>query len=131
MIFDTGCARFDRGDRRDLRVIAVELSISCRSKRYRRWAIYDGIMIAVWPVGATLGLAILLWRNRTKLNPALPTDEKSVLDDSNVRDSGFERAQGMFVNALEQIKKLEIRSNDESISGLEFLFEEYGIPVLK
>ena len=84
-------------------------------------------MIAVWPGGATLGLAILLWRNRAKLNPAL--DERTV--DSNVRESGFQRAQREYKSALEQIRKLEIRGNDESISGLEFFFEEYGIPVSK
>jgi len=65
------CAHFDRGEQRDLRVIAGEPSIHCTSARYRLWAIYDAIMIAIWPVGATSAIACLLWCNRHKLNPNL------------------------------------------------------------
>ena len=40
------CARFDRGDRKDLKVIAVELSVKCTSSKYKTWTVYAAIMIA-------------------------------------------------------------------------------------
>ena len=75
------CERFDRGDKKDLEVMAVELSVNCRSTRYKGWRIYDIIMIVIWPVGTTLGLAILLWLNRKELNPEIfngPPDDEPV-----------------------------------------------------
>ena len=118
------CARFDRGEKlRDLRVIAAELSIKCTSKRYRRWAVYDAIMVALWPVGATLGLAVLLFRNRAKLNPTVV--QQAVATDRNHEIDGFEREQRRHAKAMSELSKLKVRNNDQSIAGLEFLFEDY------
>mmetsp|Transcript_2290 Transcript_2290/g.7733 ORF Transcript_2290/g.7733 Transcript_2290/m.7733 type:complete len:1105 (+) Transcript_2290:2193-5507(+) len=143
------CAHFDRGDQRDLRVIADEPSIRCASKRYRRWAIYDAIMIALWPVGATSAIALLLWRNRHALNPALASVDadadadatngpdvpapsssstrKKLADDDNDDDviEGFQRDRRRHLGAMGELAKLKIRNADESLKGLEFLFEEY------
>ena len=91
-------------------------------------------MIAVWPVGATLGLLILLWSKHKSLNPELTGKERQeVLDETILKydDAAFQRAQRKYVSAMEQIGKLKKRNKDESILGLEFFFEEYGIPVLK
>ena len=118
------CAHFDRGKEehhnlRDLRVIAVELSIQCRGKsgtRYGQWQIFAAIMIVVWPIGAPLCIAVLLWRNRRKLNPTLT----AVPENSG---GGFQRQE--WRSAQLELKKLQLREADTSITGLEFLFEEY------
>jgi len=118
------CARFDRGNKRDLRVIASELSIKCTSKRYRRWAVYVAIMIALWPVGATLGLAVLLWRNRGKLNPEVPAEAIAQHHDQDDDVDGFQRERKRHRKAMDQLRKLAVRDEDDSVKGLEFLFEE-------
>jgi len=120
------CARFDRGDRNDLRVIATELSVRCSSKRYRRWLVYDGVMIALWPVGTLLGLATLLFKNRKKLNPqvnhALQTRMSS---DPDGDVDGFQLEKRRHAQAMGELSKLKVRNADESLRGLEFLYEEY------
>lgn len=93
------CPRFDRGDESDLRVITSALEIKCTSPKYRRWSMYAGLMIILYPVGATFGLAVLLWSHRGKLNPA----------GDNLPDQ----------------VKYDLRDADESIDSLKFLFEEY------
>jgi len=116
------CDRFDRGaGREDLKVVAVQLSVQCFSRRYNSWAIYVAIMIAIYPIGATLDCAILLWCSRAKLNPALDAD--SVTADGG---DGFSSGElRRHARAMDQAAKLELRSTDDSIAGLEFLFEEY------
>ena len=103
------CPAFDRGHEK-LRVIATQLDIKCTSRRYRRWGIFTGLMIAVWPLGATTGLATLLWSHRTKLNPDV--------------SKKFTRKERKERRAYE-IEKLRLRNADPTISGLAFLFEEY------
>ena len=124
--FGTGCARFDRGTtRNDLRVIAVERDIKCTSKRYRRWRVYDAFMIFIWPVGAVLCVAMLLFKNRAKLNPALTDEAPPPQTGGATRgDGGFEREKRRHARAMGELRKLKLRSADDSISGLEFLFEE-------
>jgi len=120
------CARFDRGNKKDLKVIAAELSIKCTSKRYRRWAVYAAVMIAIWPVGATLATAVLLWSNRAKLNPTVlaPVDNDMARNDDDDVD-GFQRERRRHANAMGELAKLKVRANDASIAGLEFLFEDF------
>jgi len=71
------CIHFDRGNMKDLRVIATDLSVKCTSTRYRRWSFYVAIMIVIWPIGVTLSLALLLWCNRAKINPPLGASKSS------------------------------------------------------
>ena len=118
------CARFDRGEQRDLRVMANELAIKCTSRRYQRWAVYVAIMIAVWPVGATCGLGVLLFRNRHRLNPRRPK-QTAVGRPALSGVDGFEREQRRHFNAMGELAKIKIRNADKSIAGLEFLFEDY------
>lgn len=113
------CARFDRGDQRDLRVIAVETSIKCTSKRYQRWAPYAATMIAVWPVGTTLGIGLLLWQNRERLDPVVL--KKNEGDDI----AGLEREERHHRTATVELIKLKQRNADGTIVGLEFLIEEF------
>ena len=117
------CARFDRGDENDLRVIGVELSIKCTSKRYRRWAIYDALMIVMWPVGVTLGIGVLLWRNRSKLNPKLPDPQNN--QPQTPAEHRRDLAERRHAKVMDELAKLELRDKDESLTGLEFLFEDY------
>ena len=122
------CAHYDRGDgRSDLLVVATELSIECTSTRYRQWKIYDVLMIVIWPVGMTLGLSVLLFSHRAKLNPKLEEDERLPPQrrSSDIDFDGFARQKSRHKKAMEQLQKLEIRDTDDSIAGLEFLFEEY------
>ena len=116
------CARFNRGSQqRDLRVIASALSIKCTSKRYRQWAIYAALMIAVWPVGATLGIAVVLFATRAKLNPAVALPSSDLGSNEAVR-----RETSRHLKAVTELKKIEARNADKSITGLEFVFEEYS-----
>jgi len=119
------CQRFDRGNRGDLRVIATELSIRCTSRRYRRWACYAVLMIAVWPGGATMGLALLLWKHRAKLNPRVtsPMEFPTALTSRDL--DGFARDRRRYSQAMEQLRKVAARNDDEAVKGLAFLFEEY------
>ncbi|KAJ8614593.1 hypothetical protein CTAYLR_004976 [Chrysophaeum taylorii] len=115
------CRRFDRGDRSDLRVVASQLDIRCTSARYKAWALYDACMIALWPVGVTLGIAVVLWRNRSRLDP-------DVVSSSSSRgeiDGAFQRDQRRRATASLQVEKIAIRNADPSVASLEFLFEEY------
>ena len=126
------CSRFaDDGEKRGLRVITTALSIKCTTNRYRKWRIYAGIMIGIWPVGVSLIFFILLWRNGKKLNPTLE-DESSTAHDAKVESSqvvdrveDLKRETRRHTRAMGQIKKLELRDKDDSLSALEFLFEEY------
>ena len=102
------CQKFDTGDgEKNLFVIAMQPDIPCTSPRYRYWKYYTAVMIAVWPVGMTMGLALLLWAHRRKLNPDV--------------EKKFTRKE----RQLHDIEKLRHRDADPSISGLAFLFEEY------
>ena len=127
---------FDRGDRGDLSVIAVDLAVKCTSRRHQRWTLYVGFMIGIWPVGATLCLAALLWRNRFKLNPTTAQvrahiDEMSgsqqrrrTSQTNTTLSDGFDRERRRHARAMDEISKLDLRNADSTIAGLEFLFEE-------
>lgn len=115
-----------------MKVIASELSIRCRGKRYNTWKIYVWEMIVVWPIGATLGIAVLLWRHRSKLNPSIPVDTsaKKKRRRSDTLVDGFQREQRRNKKAMDELLKLQIREQDETIRGLEFLYEDYVSPFL-
>jgi len=117
------CSRFDDGFRRGLRVITSELSIKCTNKRYRKWRVYAGIMIGIWPVGVPLVFATLLWRDRAKLNPAL--DEPRRAKDGVDKTEGLQRRERRHMEAINQREKLELRDADHSLEALKFAFEDY------
>ena len=140
------CINFEERDDRELKVIASELSISCTSTRYKKWTIYVALMIIIWPVGATLGIATLLWSNRSNLNPKIPTgdttdeDSDSDEDDDTKEDEsprevvtpmetggidGFERQRRRHAKVMIQLEKINLRDANEALAGLEFVFEEY------
>jgi len=127
------CSRFaDDGVRRGLRVITSELSVKCTNSRYRHWRVYAGSMILIYPIGVPFVFAILLWRNRAKLNPPLddettPTEEKDgVVARLGVKGDGFQRrGERRHAEAMKQRKKLELRDADHSLAALKFVFDEY------
>ena len=125
------CEKFKRGkdlqgeQRDDLHVLAVDLSIKCDNSRYRRWSPFVAMMIAVWPVGVPVGLAVLLWSNRAKLNPALPRFDLAPSERRTLECDGPEREQLRHAMAMEDHAKLKLRNEDESIAALEFIFEDY------
>uniref|UniRef100_A0A7S3K1T8 Tyrosine-protein kinase ephrin type A/B receptor-like domain-containing protein n=1 Tax=Aureoumbra lagunensis TaxID=44058 RepID=A0A7S3K1T8_9STRA len=121
------CRHFDRGNHRvDLKIVASQLDIKCTGDRYKLFGIYSALMIVLWPVGVTLGLTVLLWRNRAHLNPP-------VIVDSNSREGGkkdeetddFKKEKHRHATAMRELVKIKKRDEDESISSLEFFFEEY------
>ena len=78
--------------------MGVELSINCRSNRYKGWLIYDAIMIVIWPAGGTGGLAVLLGKNRKQGNPSLVGEqnlgpELSADDDELFRPDDKEKVR--------------------------------------
>jgi len=132
------CLSFDAGTgEKEWRVLAADLTVSCRSRIYRRWRPYAIVMIMVWPVGIPLCFGLVLWRHRAQLDP--PLDDHDDDDggggerrDAAVARDGTEEMREMFFFrrqqyevALQQIRKLDIRNRDSSLDHLTFLFEEY------
>lgn len=123
------CARFDRGRRADLQVVAVQLNVKCTSKRYAAWSLYNACMILFWPVGLPFGIAVVLWRNRARLNPPVDAEGNgAVVDTDNldpIETTAFLRERRRHATAILQLEKIKIRNEDQTISSLAFLFEEY------
>ena len=114
------CAAFDRGHgRRDLRVIATQLDIKCTTPRYRRWAVYTGFMIFVWPVGVVAMLAVILWTHRTKLNPRLEATTHDLAADLLGGADAAPKCEAL------DVVKVHIRDADDSVATLSFLFEDF------
>lgn len=132
------CLSFDRGvGRYDLEVLAVDLAIRCTSARYKRWVWYVVLMIFVWPVGFVLGISLLLWRYRHRLDPPLDAAEalgpsvtqgssnSSNVDNSDERWDDFRRERNRHQTAVNQIRKLELRDLDLDLAKIAFVYEEY------
>ena len=134
------CLRFDRGSgRSDLKALAIDLSISCGSGRYRRWFAYVILMVIVWPIGCPLVVGVILWRNRKRLNPSLtaadvPANFKTLggtipphflHDKTEQLVDDFFRAQRQYRRVVRQLAKIEKRNRDVPLKAIEFLYEEY------
>lgn len=63
-------------------------------------------MIAVWPLGMTFCLALLLWTHRRRLNPTIVNEDQKE-------------------DVSSDLVKLRIRDADESVKFLSFLYEDF------
>jgi len=96
------CSRFDRGSfLPDARIMTVEPSIRCGGRRYRRWIVYNTLMLLVWPVGTPLVMASFLWKNRGKLNPALPSTIDAVRTDVQMEHHGTTEEEAKCADSRE------------------------------
>ncbi len=59
------CQTFDNGET----YLVADYSISCNSDEYYFYRLYGTFMIFVYPIGIPLAYAVVLFRNRTKINP--------------------------------------------------------------
>ncbi|KAJ8614287.1 hypothetical protein CTAYLR_001173 [Chrysophaeum taylorii] len=74
------CVRYDRGHGRgDLHALQSDPSIQCTTARYKGWLWYVLLMIAIWPIGFPLGLTILLYCYKERLNPRLDAEEERAI----------------------------------------------------
>lgn len=121
------CVRYDRGDgRKPMIVLMTDPSVKCTSPRYDAWFPYVVISCIVWPVGMPLGVGILLWSNRHRLNPP-NVDKKFIARSSSleeVQKHAFQREKDRHQVAMQQLAKLDVRDNDTSLRSLQFVFEE-------
>jgi len=137
------CLSFDAGaGEREWRVLAADLTVSCRSPSYGRWRPYAVLMIMVWPVGVPLCFAVILWRHRAQLDPDLDDDDdddqRGVAQDKSphrgpadaTRAELFHYGRRQYDVVLEQTRKVRLRDSDASLDHLTFLFEECVIIAL-
>ncbi|KAJ8598203.1 hypothetical protein CTAYLR_005533 [Chrysophaeum taylorii] len=119
-----GCRKLDRGvGRNELNVLLVDPDLRCAGKRYKSSLQLVLMMIVVWPIGVPACFAILLWRNRHKINPKMP--DAASADAAYASLLGFDADRDRFFQSVQQRWKIEAREQDESIKWLEFLYEEY------
>lgn len=50
-------------------ILVADTTIRCHVRRYRRWRLFVGLMILVYPIGVPLGYFLVLWSLRHELNP--------------------------------------------------------------
>lgn len=71
------CVKFDtRGDSsRTIKVLMADMSINCRSERYKLTSIFAWVMVAIYPIGIpVLCFATLFWY-RKRINPKQAVEE--------------------------------------------------------
>mmetsp|Transcript_2957 Transcript_2957/g.9232 ORF Transcript_2957/g.9232 Transcript_2957/m.9232 type:complete len:499 (+) Transcript_2957:612-2108(+) len=127
------CVKFDRGDeRRQLKVLAADLNISCRGRRYDAWLPFAVCMVGIWPVGMPSAMLIVLWRYRHRLNPEIEDALDTAQLKASISSTSTGEARGEYEKeeerhrvALTQLAKIEKRQEDEHLRALEFLYEDY------
>ena len=95
------CVKFDARGRSPgtLKVLMADMSINCRSERYKLTSIFTWIMVAIYPIGIpVLCFATLFWY-RKRINPTTTSDDMD--------------------------EKISKRDNDRRLDRIRFLFEEY------
>ena len=118
-----------------LRVLQADHSISCDSPSYKKWTGYAVIMLFVYPVGIPMLYLCELLRHRKGINPDLDSGVPNKASDAPggappASDAPPPAAGGLppgppLTHKEAQQRKIEVRSGDESIAHLAFLFAEY------
>ena len=100
------------GRLKTLRVLQADHGISCDSPSYKKWSVYAGIMVFIYPVGIPLLYFAELWYHRKAINPDV---------------SAGAPPAGLTIMTEKDVQELKIkrRSEDKSIQHLEFLFRDY------
>ena len=107
-----------------LRVLQADHGISCDSPSYKKWSVYAGIMVFIYPVGIPLLYFAELWYHRKAINPDVSAGAPPAAD---APADGDAPPAGLTIMTEKDVQELKIkrRSEDKSIQHLEFLFRDY------
>ena len=101
-------------------VLAADYSISCKTDRWRAFAAYAGVMVAVYPVGIVCLFTALLCRHRDAIDPPLGAHGKRP----------HSLAEALTVDRSERCSLAErckhaSRHENEKLKSIRFLFVHY------
>lgn len=102
------CETFDNNES----YLVADYSINCNNSYRSFYVAYGTAMIFVYPLGIPLAYAIMLFRNRTLINP----DWRKVIDSSE---------KSFVSNKIIQKEKIKIRNTYEEIENIKNLFDSY------
>ncbi|CAH0380210.1 unnamed protein product [Pelagomonas calceolata] len=101
-------------------VLAADYSISCKTDRWRGFAAYAGIMVAVYPVGIVCLFSALLFKHRKAIDPPLgPHGAKLLRLEETLSVERDKRC------SLAERAKHAQRREDASLKSVRFLFVHY------
>jgi predicted outer membrane repeat protein len=102
------CETFDNGES----YLVADYSISCNAPERSLYLSYGSFMILIYPIGIPMVYAMVLFRNRKRINP----DWRKVIDADEKR----------FVsNQVIQKEKIKVRNTYEEIDNIKLLFDSY------
>lgn len=102
------CETFDDGQS----YLVADLSINCNAPERSAYVTYGILMIFLYPIGIPLVYALVLFRNRSSINP----DWRKVVDVAEKR----------FVsNRVIQAEKIKVRNTVEEIDNIKLLFDSF------
>ena len=133
------CVEYDsvdaNGRLKTLRVLQADHGISCDSPSYKKWSVYAGIMVFIYPVGIPLLYFAELWYHRKAINPDVVAGYAVINPDASAGappaadapPDGDAPPAGLTIMSEKDVQELKIkrRSEDKSIAHLEFLFRDY------
>ncbi len=133
------CVEYDsvdaNGRLKTLRVLQADHGISCDSPSYKKWSVYAGIMVFIYPVGIPLLYFAELWYHRKAINPDVVAGYAVINPDASAGappaadapPDGDAPPAGLTIMTEKDVQELKIkrRSEDKSIQHLEFLFRDY------
>ncbi len=107
-----------------IRVMIADMSISCRSTRYKLTRYFAWAMVLIYPIGIPLFCAALLFWYRKRINPPLFDDDYGLSDSSQNKMRGLKEL--IRVRTTKQIEKgIDKRDADTGLGWLKFLYEDY------
>jgi hypothetical protein len=102
----------------------ADMSISCRSTRYKLTRYFAWAMVLIYPIGIPLFCAALLFWYRKRINPPLFDDDHGLSDSSQNKMRGLKEL--IRVRTTKQIEKgIDKRDADTGLGWLKFLYEDY------
>ncbi|RYD66200.1 MAG: hypothetical protein EOP84_31330, partial [Verrucomicrobiaceae bacterium] len=102
------CETFDDGKS----YLVADYSISCDAPDRSAYLTYGSLMILIYPIGIPLVYAVVLFKNRKRINP----DWRKVVD---VEEKKF------VSNRVIQKEKIKVRNTYEEIENIKLLFDSY------
>ena len=98
----------------------ADMSISCRSDRYKQTSIFVWIMVAIYPIGVPLAALYVLFVHRRQINPKVKIDAANAAGTDNKRGRLFK------VCSMRQMERdIDERNKKKELKAFSFLFEEY------
>jgi predicted outer membrane repeat protein len=102
------CETFDN----DQSYLVADYSINCNSNNRSFYILYGSLMILIYPIGIPFAYAIMLVRNRHKINP----DWRKVID---------EKEKSFVSKNIIQKGKIKVRRTYPEITNISFLYDSY------